>query len=87
MNQEDLMACLSELPAVELKAVQLLRELTAFSGGTVFPPPVPPQRKAEAVEATVELIGYSQRCTEVVRKVSQLQPVPLLDESLVEYVL
>ena len=79
ITAESLLACLSGIAPLELKGTALLRE--SRSPGACFPTGLPRQRVQEAVE---EVVAYTERCTQTLRRLANLAPVPLLT-ACVEY--
>jgi len=69
----DLLTILQKVPPAELLGVKLLRQHTP-PNGTFFPTTLPTQ---QVVEATVELIAYTQRSRATARTLSTLFPIPL----------
>ncbi len=85
MTRAALLQCLAEVPPFEPQGVQLLRQLRPQTGEW-FPAALPDASTSQVIEATVEIIGYTQRCADAIRKLAQLGPVPL-DLPLVEFAL
>jgi hypothetical protein len=68
----DLVECLSNVPPVELKGLELLRQLRPFPGMT------PPQLPLEAlIEATTELVDYTKHCAQIAARLRALSPILL----------
>ena len=68
-----LIACLEGLPPVELLGLALLRQSRSTADGW-FPQHIP---MTEVVQATVEMVAYSSRATQVAQKLAGLRPIPL----------
>ncbi len=73
--------CLSQVPPIELKALSLFRELYQSAGGGAHPA-VPSDR---VVEATRELIAYTQSCAEAIDRLQHLPPVTLTSVEILEW--
>jgi len=73
---QKIMHSLESLPPLELEAVSLLAELQPQTGSW-FPTELTDAQKQQVVTATVELVAYTQRCRQMVRRLSHLEAVPL----------
>lgn len=84
MDQGQLEKILGAVEPVQLRGVQLLRELRLRHPGELFPR-VSPENTGEVVEAAIELIGYAQRCQKAVQALEQLKPIVLHSFEILEY--
>ncbi len=75
-----LVDCLSQVPPVELKGLDLLRQIRPLNGDWF--PQVP---AALVVEATVQLIDYTQTCAAAIHKLQALPPVTLRALPMMEF--
>jgi len=73
---EQLIQSLEAIPPLKLEAVSLLSELRPQTGEW-FPTNLTGEHKPKIIAATVELVGYTQRCAAMGRRLSHLQAVPL----------
>ena len=71
-SAENLLACLEQIPPVELKGLALLRQCQP-APGRWFPGDIP---AAQIVQATVEFIEYGDRCMSAAQKLAALRPIP-----------
>jgi hypothetical protein len=72
IDVQSLVACLEQVPPVNLKGVELLRQLRAISGDWF------PQVSADVLsEATAEMIEYTKASAAAVRKLQAVPPIPL----------
>jgi len=78
-----LLQSLEAIPPLELGAVSLLSELHPQTGEW-FPSTLTPETRQQVIAATVELVAYTQRCTDMARRLNHLQPIPLTS-SLAEF--
>lgn len=67
-------AVLQKVPPADLLGVKLLQQHPPSPHGTFFPTGVPTE---QIVEATVELIAYTQRSRAAAHNLSTLFPIPL----------
>jgi hypothetical protein len=72
---ESLLLVLEVITPLELRATNLLTELRSQTG-ELFPTQLPPEIRPQVITATVELVGYTRRCSEMARRLSHLQPIP-----------
>jgi hypothetical protein len=77
-----LVECLGHMPPVELKGLELLRQLRPLTG-TWFP-----QIPADVLaEATAEIIDYTRACSLTVHKLQALPPITLSTVSVQDFCL
>lgn len=81
MTTEYLVECLRQIPPVELKGLELLRRLR-LQTGEWFPTGA---SSGEVIEATTQLIAYTQACSTAANRLERLTPVLLTDISVVEF--
>lgn len=79
MSQDDLHQCLVSIAPVELQGMRLLKERPHVLSVSH---PVPRQ---QLVEAVIELIAYTDHCSEAAHKLAGIGPVPLKAVSVVEF--
>ncbi len=77
-----LVDCLSQVPPVELKGLDLLRQVRPLTGDWF--PQVP---AALVAEATVQLIDYTQTCAASIHKLQALPAVTLRALPIMEFCL
>lgn len=78
-----LIACLRDLPALEIKGVELLRQFHPLPGQWLLPAGSIPHEAL--VEATVQLIEYGRQCRDLIHAARQLPPVPLVTACCPEF--
>lgn len=83
LSQTALLETVLELPPAELKAVGLLR-LHRPAPGRFFPHAAP-IADSELIAATIQLMDYGERCTDAIKKLRHVRPVPLTVLSVLEY--
>ena len=86
LSIDQLIGSLESIPPLELQAIDLLKTLRPQTGEW-FPTNLPPDVKPQVVEATIELVDYTRRCANMVRLLSHLQPIPMTDILVDEFVL
>ncbi len=72
LTAEDLLACLEQIPPVELSGLALLRQCQPTPGHW-FPGEVSTE---QVVQATIEFIEYGNRSMSAAGKLAMLPPVP-----------
>jgi hypothetical protein len=77
-----LVDCLGQAPPVELKGLELLRQLRPLAGAWF--PQLP---AAVLAEATAQIIDYTEACAATVRKLQVLPPVTLGTLPIMEFCL
>ncbi len=77
-----LVDCLGRVPPVELKGLELLRQLRPLTGDWFPQVPV-----ALLTEATVQLIEYTQACAAAIHKLQALPPITLRVLPVMEFCL
>lgn len=80
LDPTGLVNCLSQIPPAPLQAMTLLQELQHTAGGWF--PAVP---AAVVVDATRELIDYTQSCAALLDKLKFLTPITLLTLEIPEW--
>lgn len=76
ISHPDLIDALCNVPPLELKGVVLLREYHAT--GKL------PEDRQQLIEATEELVAYTDTCTKTAHALASLEPIPAADEALAE---
>lgn len=76
-----LVECLEQIPPAELKGLELLRRLRLQSGEW-FPAGASSE---EVIEATTQLIAYTQMCSAAAARLEKLTPVILTSISIMEF--
>jgi hypothetical protein len=77
-SAEQLVQSLSAVKPLELQAVSLLRDLRSQTGEW-FPTTLDTETQSQVMAATTELIRYTQSCQDALRRLSHVQPIPLMD--------
>jgi hypothetical protein len=77
---EDLRDSLLAIPPLELKGMALLKECRPADG--FFPTGIP---RTTMVEAITEITTYTERARRMGEALATLSPIPLLDQSVLEY--
>ncbi len=81
-NVLTLVDCLGKVPPVELKGLELLRQLRPLTGDWF------PQVSAALLsEATVQLIDYTQACAAAIHKLQALPPITFRALPMMEFCL
>jgi hypothetical protein len=81
MTTHKLVECLEQIPPAELKGLELLRRLR-LQTGEWFPAGA---SSSEVIEATTQLIEYTQVCSTAASRLEKLTPVILTEISVVEF--
>ena len=81
MTTNKLVECLEQIPPAELKGLELLRRLR-LQTGEWFPAGA---SSSEVIEATTQLIAYTQVCNTAANRLEKLTPVILTEISVVEF--
>jgi hypothetical protein len=72
---QPLITALENLQPLQLESVTLLHTLRPQTGEW-FPTSLTPEVKTQVIAATVELVSYTRRCSDMARRLSHLQPIP-----------
>jgi hypothetical protein len=73
---QSLNTALENLQPLQLEAITLLHTLRPQTGEW-FSTNFTPEAKIQVIAATVELVAYTRRCSDMARRLSHLQPLPL----------
>jgi hypothetical protein len=75
----ELMSCIASTASLELKGMGLLREQPHLVGGFASVP------RPQLVDAVMEIVAYTARCSAAARSLANLTPIPLMSAVVWEF--